>query len=93
MGIISFPETAFPKSSGTGNEGLFAISYPISYPESSGFLVSGAVARRDSGIMAFLSQKIWESGFSAHAYAQKRKSDFPERQTWQGTRKLARKLK
>ena len=40
---------------------------PISYPESSGFLVSGGDAGRDSGIMEFLSQKIWDSGFSAHA--------------------------
>ena len=39
----------------------------ISYPESSGFLVSGGDAGRDSGIMEFLSQKIWDSGFSAHA--------------------------
>ena len=44
-----------------------ATEVTISYPESSGFLVSGGDAGRDSGIMAFLSQKIWDSGFSAHA--------------------------
>ena len=31
--------------------------YPISYPESSGSLVSGLVARRDSGEMEFFPQK------------------------------------
>ena len=39
----------------------------ISYPESSGSLVSGVVARRDSGIMEFLSHESWDSGFIAHA--------------------------
>ena len=35
---------------------LYAIP-PISYPESSGSLVSGLVARRDSGEMEFFPQK------------------------------------
>ena len=34
-----------------------AIIGPISYPESSGSLVSGLVARRDSGEMEFFPQK------------------------------------
>ena len=46
---------------------MFFTLKTISYPESSGFLVSGGDAGRDSGIMEFLSQKIWDSGFSAHA--------------------------
>ena len=39
----------------------------ISYPESSGSLVSGLVAGRDSGVMEFLSHESWDSGFTAHA--------------------------
>ena len=39
----------------------------ISYPESSGSLVSGLVARRDSGEMEFFSPGIWGSGCCAHA--------------------------
>ena len=40
---------------------------PISYPESSGSLVSGLVARRDSGVMEFFFPEIRGSGCSAHA--------------------------
>ena len=35
----------------------FSAFEPISYPESSGSLVSGLVARRDSGEMEFFPQK------------------------------------
>ena len=42
----------------TGNEyGNTSGDFPISYPESSGSLVSGLVARRDSGEMEFFPQK------------------------------------
>ena len=39
----------------------------ISYPESSGSLVSGLVAGRDSGVIEFLSHESLDSGFTAHA--------------------------
>ena len=40
-----------------GAQALVYDSLPISYPESSGSLVSGLVARRDSGEIEFFPQK------------------------------------
>ena len=55
---LRFADHVTKRNEGSGNEnGRIVDAISISYPESSGSLVSGLVARRDSGEMEFFPQK------------------------------------